>query len=425
MQTAAALLVCLIAGPSSLPYAGISSSLPAPVVSPPPQQAPAAAGDQRAEAERLANAGNHEAALKLFQAIAAANPDDIEARTWIARLHLRAGHPIRAAGVFESIVAAQPQNVDAWLGLGTARMDAGRWREAGEALNRAEALASDRIDVLAAQGRFHAAEGRSTLALAYYGKALAQEPDNAAIVAAADTLRALRANRAEVGYDFQKFDGIDGAMHSGTFRLNMRATDALRIFGHAQAQTFDEENEGRFGGGVEWLAHRSVLLRGGALVGAETEFLPSTDVFGHATISRRRVRWTLQLRYFDFDGADLWIGGPGLAFDLTPRVVLQGEYLRGRSEFDGFTSVTSNNASVGVVAQLSATVRGSVSYHRGIDRLDWLTVDRLTADDANTMGFGIAADATPFVTISGGYEFHDRGQGLQAHRARAWLAYRF
>jgi hypothetical protein len=41
------------------------------------------------------------------------------------------------------------------------------------------------------------------------------------------------------------------------------------------------------------------------------------------------------------------------------------------------------------------------------------------------MSFGIAADATPFVTISGGYDFHDRGDGLQAHRARAWMIFRF
>ena len=59
-------------------------------------------------------------------------------------------------------------------------------------------------------------------------------------------------------HDVQKFDGIDGAMHSGTVILNMHATDAIRVFGHAQAQTFEAENDARFGGGIEWLAHRSV-----------------------------------------------------------------------------------------------------------------------------------------------------------------------
>ena len=46
------------------------------------------AQDQRAEAERLARSGAHEQALKEFQALAALNPDDIEARLWIARLHV-------------------------------------------------------------------------------------------------------------------------------------------------------------------------------------------------------------------------------------------------------------------------------------------------------------------------------------------------
>jgi hypothetical protein len=196
------------------------------------------------------------------------------------------------------------------------------------------------------------------------------------------------------------------------------------VFGQAQVQSFDDESEGRFGGGIEWLAHRSVMLRAGALAGSGTELLPSTDVFAHATFDRRRVRWTFQLRYFDFDGADLWIGGPGIAIDVTPRVVLRGEYLRGRSGFEGIDSITSDNASVGIDAAFSDRVRGSVAYHRGIDRLDWMTADRLLADDANTISFGIEGDVTPFVSLSGGYDYHERAFG-HAHRARAWLTYRF
>ena len=59
----------------------------------------AQAPDQRAEAERLANSGAHAAAVKQFQALAAANPDDIEARVWIAQLHALMGRPEHAADV--------------------------------------------------------------------------------------------------------------------------------------------------------------------------------------------------------------------------------------------------------------------------------------------------------------------------------------
>ena len=76
------------------------------------------AQDQRAAAERLANSGAYAEALKQFQSIAAANPDDIEARLWIARLHAKLGHPEHAVDVYRSILAVQPQHVDALIGAG-------------------------------------------------------------------------------------------------------------------------------------------------------------------------------------------------------------------------------------------------------------------------------------------------------------------
>ena len=95
---------------------------------------PPQASDQRAEAERMANSGNYAAALKQFQTIAAANPDDIEARLWIARLHARLGHPEHAVDVYRSILAVQPQHVDALIGLGQSLTTLGRLREASDAL---------------------------------------------------------------------------------------------------------------------------------------------------------------------------------------------------------------------------------------------------------------------------------------------------
>lgn len=110
------------------------------------------APDARQEAERLAASGAHEEALERFQAIAAANPDDIGARIWIGRLHMRMGHARRAAAVYESIVAVDPKNVEALAGLGAALVEAGDLDAAAGVLTRAEALAPERIDVLAAQG---------------------------------------------------------------------------------------------------------------------------------------------------------------------------------------------------------------------------------------------------------------------------------
>ena len=385
----------------------------------------APAQDPRAEAERLANAGSNAEALKRFQAIAAANPDDVTARLWIGRLHLRMGHPARAAGVFESILATNPENVDALVGLGFALTDAGRGREAADVLSKAEALAGERTDVLEAQGRFHASQGRRTLALAYYDRALAAEPNNMSIRAAADALRAARGHRADVGYDLQAFDPDAGSMHAGTVAMSLRLSDPLRLLVRGQVQHFEGDTEGRGGAGLEWMARPDLRLRAGAIVGGQT-WLPGKDVFADVAFSARKVRWTFALRYFDFDGADLWIGGPGIAFDLSDRVSLEAEYMRGRTGFDlPLPSRISDNFMVGLRSSLSDTARVGVAYRRGIDYLDWMTADRLGAEDANTIGGDISVDVNPFVTLSGGYDLQDRPGDFRVHRARAWLSYRF
>src|SRR5215212_3559381 len=76
--------------------------------------------------------------------IAAAIPDDIDARMWIARLQALTGQPEHAVAVYRSILAVQPQQVDALIGVGDALVTLGHLDEAADALNRAEALAAER-----------------------------------------------------------------------------------------------------------------------------------------------------------------------------------------------------------------------------------------------------------------------------------------
>src|SRR5690606_10552348 len=156
-----------------------------------------------------------------------------------------------------------------------------------------------------------------------------------------------------------------------------RVSDALRIFAMGEVLDHDD-NEARGGGGVEWRPDRRFQLRGGAFFGGET-WLPDTDVFAEATLFGRRARLTATLRYFEFEGADLWIAGPGVAVDVDPRLTLSAQYLRGRTGFSS-SSITSDNFVLGVHGRPAEQVGAFVEYRHGIDRLDWLTADRLTAE---------------------------------------------
>jgi hypothetical protein len=166
------------------------------------------------------------------------------------------------------------------------------------------------------------------------------------------------------------------------------------------------------------------MLRGGALAGGDS-WLPALDAFADATFHRRRMRWTLIARFFDFEGAELWIGGPGLALDLTSSLAVQAQYLRGRTRFEGGGSITSDNLTLGVHGRPTGRLRAFVEYRHGIDRLDWLTADRLTAKDADTLGIGGGLDVTPFVSLDGAYDHQKRADNITVHRARGLLLFRF
>jgi YaiO family outer membrane protein len=382
------------------------------------------APDQRAEAERLANSGANAAALRQFQALAAANPDDIEARLWIARLHARMNNPEHAVSVYRSILAVQPQHVDALVGLGSALVTLGQLRDAADALNRAEALAADRPAVLTAQGRLHQAGNHNTLALAYYLRALALDPGNADARAASDALRAARAHRLELDYTFQHLNaGVDDA-HVGDVEVNGRVSDALRVFGRGQVHRAFGLDEQRAGGGLEWSISRRAGLRAGVLAGADTMYLPDLDAFADASIARGRVRWSFLVRRADFDSGDLWLAGPGVAFEVTDNVEASARYYRGRLTALGFDDVTTDTVALDVRGRAGTRIGLGMGYTHGIDRLDWLTVDRV-AFESDTLALTASFDFTPFATLRTGYEYQSRPGALQAHRARAGFVFRF
>jgi tetratricopeptide (TPR) repeat protein len=380
--------------------------------------------DQRAEAERMANSGANAAALKQFQAIAAANPDDLEARLWIARLHTRMGHPEHAADVYRSILAARPQNFEALVGLGNALLVLGRLKEAGDALNRAEALGADRPDVLTAQGKLHQAANHTTLALAYFLRAIALDPTNADARRAADRLRAARGHRIHLGYDFQHMNTEVEDAHVGTFEVNARVADNFRVFARGQAERAFGLDEQRVGGGIEWLATRHASVRAGGMGGIDTTYLPTSEGFVEASVASGRARWSVQVRKESFDGIEMWIGGPGVTMTSRNGVEASAHYYRGHVATTFFEATTTDTVALGLAGHPSDRVRVGVGYTHGIDRLDWLTVDRI-AFESDTLSFRASYDFNPFATFEAGYDYQSRPGPVQAHRARAGFIYRF
>jgi hypothetical protein len=175
---------------------------------------------------------------------------------------------------------------------------------------------------------------------------------------------------------------------------------------------------------VEWNLTQHAWLRAGALFGADTAFLPESEGFVEASIAHGRARGTLEIHRADFDGADLWLGGPGLAIAFPGGVEASAQYYRGRATSIGFDTLTTDTLALGVEGPFGERVRLGAGFTHGIDRLDWLTLDRI-AFEADTLSLKASYNFTPFTTFEAGYAFQSRPGDLQVHRARGRLVFRF
>lgn len=382
--------------------------------------------DQRADAERLARAGEYSRALKQFQAIAAANPDDVAARTWIARLHVLMGNPARAVDVYESIVATDPNNVDALVGLGNALVAIRRLDAAGDALNRAEAIAADRPAVLAGQGRLHRIAGRTTLALAYYQRALALDPGNAEARDDYDDARAARAHRLGGTYYFESFDVDVPDTHAGYVELNARVTDAFRLFAAGQHQRKFSEDETRGGGGFEWLPRGNVRVRAGAMFGEDTFLLPDGEGALDASYQHGRLGLLGSIRYLHFEGASSVIVSPGASCSLTDALSLEFRYFRSQADFRGASEGEGNNGvSVGVIARAARRAWVSARYARGYESHPVITVEQLLELDADTVSGSVRVDPGAMTSVAATYQYEWRNEGVRVGTLFLNLTQRF
>lgn len=382
--------------------------------------------DQRAEAERLARSGAYAAALKQFQALAAANPDDIDARVWIGRLYAQLGEPERAIDVFRSVVAAQPQNVEALIGLGDAATTIAAFHDAADALNRAEALAADRPAVMVAQGRLHRKAGHSTLALAYYGKALAIEPGNAAAREALDELNAERAHRVSATYGFERFSSADPDTHVGTIEVNARVGDTVRVFGAGQHARKFARDEDRGGGGVEWMARRNLQVRAGGLFGSNTAVLPDADALFELTYLRRRDSWIGGVRYLHFAGSSSLLWTAGVSCALGDRLSASFHYYHSSTDSDLLlNSLTNDGFSIGATGRVAKRLWVNAGYELGFEGLPFITTERVSQFDSDNLTAGALFEITPRTAIGATYLHQWRDADVHVRSAFVKLVQRF
>jgi tetratricopeptide (TPR) repeat protein len=351
----------------------------------------------RSRAEQLARDGRTSEAMALFEQIVAADPSDVEARLWIARLDLRLGRTDQAEAGFRAVVDEHPADVDARIGLGAALTRKGEWPAALELLRAAERDAGENADLYAALARAYRRAGDDRSALDYFTRAKALAPTDPDVVAGFEsTAHAYGHAIAFDGFVEGYSTGEDAA--AGALTATLRVTPRLHLDGRARVQQRSGSSDAVAGIGARWQAGRATTLEVGGVLGSGNVSLPNGDLAVGLVHYAGTLEIGANVRGLSFAGAEVVAASPTLAWD-GERWRLDTRYTYSRSAFDQSGQTAGDHS-----AMLRETWRAwrrawlQASYAYGIESFEQLTADRLGAIGAHTVAAGMRI-GTPSLTI--------------------------
>ena len=378
-----------------------------------------------ADAVQLANDGHESEALAAFQRLVSANPNDLEARLWIARLHERMNHPSLAEAVYRSVLLEDGENVEAMLGVASTLLARDEPDEAIEMLEGALALAPQSDVVVAALGRAHRDAGSTFRAIAYLERAVELSPTEQHRLSL-ESARLSYLHHVETRGFSEEYNGNTPDTRAGDVAVSIRLSDTLRVNGRGQVQRKFGIQEERGGGGVEWRWARRVALRGQALIAPDAAVIPEGDFLGELDYMYRRTTWSAGVRYFDFTGAWVTVMSPSVTWPVSDRVSLGLRYALAITQTN-----TLDSRQRGHSVQLRGAYRWYprlsllAGYAGGVEDFDTFSIDRIGDFRANSVSGGARYELPTLTSLLGQYEHQWRERGINMGRVTVSIAQRF
>ena len=387
-------------------------------LSPSAQESPAPATPGLQEAIESANEGRDAEALAAFERLVSADPDNHEARLWIARLHARMGDHDLAEPVYRSVLLEDPDNIDAMLGVADALVRRDEPTDAIDVLEVAEGLATNNGEVLGALGRAHRAADHSDQAIDYLRRAVAVAPTTQHLLSL-EAARSFYLHRVEARAADEQFSDATPESILGDLSLNIRLTNRWRLLARGQVQRKFGTTEERGGAGVEWRWTSATTLRAVALIGPDNRIAPEQDYLAEVRHAHGSTTWTLTARHFDFGGAETTVVSPAVAW--TPENPLSLALGYALSRTDTRTTAFVNGHSAYVRAAVRVYPRLSIlgAYTTGVDDFDRFSIDRIGDFRAQTYSAGVRLYLPTMTAIVAQYDYQTRRRGGHRDMGRA------
>jgi tetratricopeptide (TPR) repeat protein len=374
---------------------------------------------------QLAQEGRNAEALAALQKVAAANPNDHMARLWIAKVQDRMGHPDVAEPIYHSIVLEDPGNVDAWVGYGTTLLEQDQISDGLDALRKAEQLAPQNPDVVAALASGYELDGKSAQSITYYQQLASMSATQANVMRLEDARRSYE-HRIDLQTFGEDYSGPTPTARGGDIAVDFRLKDTVRVFGRAQLQRKFNLDENREGGGVEWRWTPWGTFSGQVLIGSnDNRVIPQRDYLGSVVYGYRRATYVGTLRYFDFFGANVAMLSPGVTVAVTPRWTVAARYAFTSTDTTTATNVRGNTADLGVARAMAPRIWVRGGYIRGVQSFDTYSIDQVGDFRANTASAGVQILLPSLTSIVGSYQYQWRADGVRMGRVNLAIVQSF
>src|SRR5262245_32456439 len=356
----------------------------------------------RTRAEGLARAGRNLEAIQLFNAIIEANPADVEARLWVARLQLRLGRTAEAEAGFRAVLREHPDDVDARVGLGIVLTRTGAWQDALALLHQTEPAAGQNADLFAALARAYRRGGDDRRALEYVERARALAPSDPDVALGFEGVA--RTYGHWIAFEGFGQTGAGADVGSGTVTFDVRVAPRLHLEASARKQGGPGYSDATAGGGVFLRATNTTTAALHVIGGSGNTALPNLDIAGEVVHYAGVFEIGAGVRHLNFAGSDLNAVSPVFAWDRDRwRVDLRYTYSRSAFEATGQTTGDHSVMLRGTRQQWRrVALQGTYAY--GIESFEDLTADRVGAVGTTTVAPAIRIDLKSLTLIAAVWE---------------------
>jgi len=352
-------------------------------------------------------------ALEIFRRLVEANPRDLEARNWVARLESWKGRYAVAEELYNGVLRDAPGDLEAELGLVDVLGWQGRHDEALERLDRLAEQHPGNFEVLLRRARLLRWAHRRRESMDAYEEILAREPENREARDALEALRAETLYKLETGYFAEEFN-FAGATHGSFVELAYHDLDRVWLLGRFQYQNKFAQNNTRATLGGTYRFFTRTWARGEVSLAPPGDTVIANQDYTVEVVQGLHPRFNVGggYRFLNFRAADVHVVTALADWSPRPDLHFYFRYTPARTTFEpAGASVWNHGGWVRLVWDAHRKVSPYFLFAVGSEDFAGVSAEQLGRFAAQTYGAGAEVRVTSRQGFRAGYSYQNRTQG--------------